>query len=297
MSNIETMESQYLGHLADLIEFGERKGDRTGTGTLSLFGHQMRADLRQGFPLLTTKKVFLKGIIHELLWLLSGSTNIGYLQEHGVYIWDEWASEKGDLGPVYGEQWRNYDGVDQIGQVMQLLTNDPDSRRIIVSAWNVGQLEDMALMPCHTLFQFNTVEMTDQERIKWANASGNHRHLNFNDFDHGGVPKRYLDCQLYQRSGDMFLGVPFNIASYALLTMMIAQQVNMVPRHFVHTLGDSHLYLNHIEQAKEQLSRAPCNVPKMQISARAADIFDYKYEDFQLVGYEPHSAITAEVAV
>jgi len=262
---------QYLELMRQVRDEGTRKGDRTGTGTLSLFGRQMRFDLREGFPLVTTKKVFLKGVIHELLWFLQGDTNIDYLHRHGVKIWDEWADASGDLGPIYGYQWRSWptpDGghVDQIAQVVEQIRTHPDSRRHIVSAWNVADVETMALPPCHTMFQFYV-------------ADGR------------------LSCQLYQRSGDLFLGVPFNIASYALLTMMVAQVTGYEPGDFVHTLGDVHLYSNHLEQADEQLSREPHPLPRMRLNPEVASIFDFTYDDFQLEGYQCHPAIKAPVAV
>jgi thymidylate synthase len=262
---------QYLDLLARIRHDGLRKGDRTGTGALSLFGAQMRFDLEDGFPLVTTKKLHVKSIIHELLWFLQGSTNVRYLNEHGVSIWDEWADENGELGPVYGRQWRSWptpDGrhIDQIANVVQGLKRDPDSRRHIVCAWNVGELDKMALPPCHCLFQFY-------------------------------VGDGRLSCQLYQRSADVFLGVPFNIASYALLTLMMAQVTGLKPGEFVHTFGDVHLYLNHIDQADEQLKRTPRTLPRMEINPEIASLFDFAYEDFKLIGYEPHPAIRAEVAV
>jgi thymidylate synthase len=262
---------QYLDLLAAIRDTGTRKGDRTGTGALSLFGRQMRFDLAQGFPLVTTKKLHVKSIIHELLWFLQGSTNVRYLNEHGVTIWDEWADENGELGPVYGRQWRSWptpDGrhIDQIAQLVERLKRDPDSRRHIVSAWNVGELDKMALPPCHCLFQFYV-------------ADGK------------------LSCQLYQRSADMFLGVPFNIASYALLTLMVAQVTGLEPGEFVHTFGDVHLYLNHFDQADEQLRRTPRVLPRMELNPEVRSLFDFVYEDFKLVGYDPHPAIHAKVAV
>ena len=262
---------QYLDLMRHVREHGVRKEDRTGTGTLSVFGHQMRFDLSEGFPVVTTKKLHLKSIIHELLWFLQGDTNIRYLNDNGVTIWDEWADEDGDLGPIYGYQWRSWpapDGrhIDQISQVVEQLRTNPDSRRIIVSAWNVGQLDEMALPPCHALFQFYV-------------ANGR------------------LSCQLYQRSADIFLGVPFNIASYALLTMMMAQVTGLQPGEFIHTLGDAHLYLNHLEQADEQLSRTPYPLPVMKLNPEVRDIFAFRYEDFELVGYEAHPHIKAPVAV
>ncbi len=261
----------YLDLMRDVLENGTAKEDRTGTGTLSVFGRQMRFDLGQGFPLVTTKKVHLKSIIHELLWFLRGETHIGYLNQNGVTIWDEWADENGELGPVYGAQWRSWptpDGgtIDQIHDVIERIRRDPDSRRLIVSAWNVAEIEHMALPPCHTLFQFYV-------------ADGR------------------LSCQLYQRSADLFLGVPFNIASYALLTMMVAQVTGLRPGEFVHTLGDAHLYRNHLEQAREQLSRSPYPPPTMRINPAVQSIDDFRFEDFELVGYQSHPAIKAPVAV
>jgi thymidylate synthase len=262
---------QYLDLMSHVRDNGTKKEDRTGTGTISVFGHQMRFDLNEGFPLVTTKKCHLKSIIHELLWFLSGDTNIKYLQENGVRIWNEWADEDGNLGPVYGYQWRNWpaaDGrhVDQISQIIDQITNNPDSRRIIVNAWNVAEIENMALPPCHMMFQFYV-------------ADGR------------------LSCQLYQRSADIFLGVPFNISSYALLTMMVAQVCDLAPGDFVHTLGDAHLYSNHMQQVAEQLSRKPFPLPVMKINPDVKSIFDFKFEDFELVGYEAHPHIKAVVAI
>ena len=262
---------QYLDLMSHVRDNGTKKEDRTGTGTISVFGHQMRFDLSEGFPLVTTKKCHLKSIIHELLWFLSGDTNIKYLQENGVRIWNEWADEDGNLGPVYGYQWRNWpaaDGrhLDQITQVIDQIKNNPDSRRIIVNAWNVAEIENMALPPCHMMFQFYV-------------ADGR------------------LSCQLYQRSADIFLGVPFNISSYALLTMMVAQVCDLAPGDFVHTLGDAHLYSNHLQQVDEQLSRKPFPLPVMKINPQVKSIFDFKFEDFELVGYEAHPHIKAAVAV
>ena len=261
----------YLELLRRVKDTGARKADRTGTGTLSLFGQQMRFDLSKGFPLVTTKKVHLRSVIGELLWFLRGETNVAWLREQGVTIWDEWADEQGELGPVYGKQWRAWpapDGhtIDQISQVVDQLRSNPDSRRIIVSAWNVGQLDQMALMPCHAFFQFY-------------------------------VADKKLSCQLYQRSADMFLGVPFNIASYALLTHMLAQQCDLDVGEFVWTGGDCHLYLNHLEQAELQLQREPLSPPTLRIRRRPASIFDYQYEDFEIVNYQFHPAIKAPVAV
>jgi thymidylate synthase len=262
---------QYLHLLSDIIENGTDKSDRTGTGTRSLFGRQIRFDLNDGFPLVTTKKVHLKSIIYELLWFLKGETNIAYLKEHGVSIWDEWADEQGELGPVYGKQWRSWAGangqtVDQISWLINEIRRNPDSRRLIVSAWNVAELPNMALMPCHALFQFYV-------------ADGR------------------LSCQLYQRSADVFLGVPFNIASYALLTLMVAQVCGLQPGEFVHTFGDVHLYSNHFEQAGLQLSRTPFPLPTMKLNPNVKDIFDFQYEDFTLENYQAHPAIRAQVAV
>lgn len=262
---------QYLDLLQRIVNEGTRKEDRTGTGTLSVFGHQMRFNLEEGFPLLTTKKLHLKSIIHELLWFLKGDTNVKYLQENGVRIWNEWADENGELGPVYGHQWRswpNYNGghVDQMQDIVNALKNNPDSRRMIVSAWNVAEVDQMALPPCHCLFQFYV-------------ANGK------------------LSLQLYQRSADTFLGVPFNIASYALLTMMMAQVSGLKPGDFIHTTGDTHLYLNHLEQAKEQLKRTPRTLPRMVINPNVTSIFDFKYDDFTLEGYDPLPHIKAEVSV
>ena len=262
---------QYLDLLDLVLHQGIERDDRTGTGTKSIFGHQMRFDLGQGFPVLTTKKLHLKSIIHELLWFLKGETNIAYLKEHGVSIWDEWADEKGELGPVYGSQWRSWptpDGrkIDQIALLVKALKSNPHSRRHVVSAWNPAQVEDMALPPCHCLFQFYV-------------ADGK------------------LSCQLYQRSADVFLGVPFNIASYALLTLMLAQVTELEPGDFVHTFGDVHLYLNHVEQAKTQLSRQPKTLPTMQINKSVKDLFAFKYEDFELLDYQPAPHIKAPVAV
>lgn len=257
--------------LNHVLKHGHKKEDRTGTGTLSVFGYQMRFDLAEGFPLLTTKKVHLKSIIHELLWFLQGSTNIKYLKDNGVSIWDEWADEQGNLGPVYGYQWRNWpkpDGthIDQIAQVVDSIKKNPDSRRLIVSAWNVADVDQMKLPPCHAFFQFYV-------------ADGK------------------LSCQLYQRSADIFLGVPFNIASYAILTMMVAQVCDLKLGDFVHTLGDAHIYLNHLDQVNEQLSRAPRALPTMRINPEVKDIFDFKFEDFTLEHYDPYPAIKAPVAV
>ena len=262
---------QYLDLMQHVLETGTPKSDRTGTGTLSVFGHQMRFDLAQGFPLLTTKKLHLKSIVYELLWFLKGDTNVQYLKEHGVSIWDEWADERGELGPIYGKQWRAWPGpdgrpIDQISRTIDLIRRNPDSRRIVVNAWNVGELEQMSLTPCHALFQF------------W-------------------VGDGKLSCQLYQRSADVFLGVPFNIASYALLTHMFAQQCDLAAGDFIWTGGDCHLYLNHLDQADEQLQRSPLPLPRLAIKRKPPSIFEYEFEDFQLLNYQAHPSIKAPIAV
>lgn len=262
---------QYLQLLDTILRDGISKNDRTGVGTRSIFGYQMRFDLLNGFPLLTTKKLHLRSIIYELLWFLRGETNVAYLKEHGVSIWDEWADENGDLGPVYGHQWRSWQAangtsVDQISWLINEIKNNPDSRRLIVNSWNVGEIDKMALPPCHAIFQFYV-------------ANGE------------------LSCQLYQRSADVFLGVPFNIASYALLLMMVAQVTQLKPRYFIHTLGDAHLYNNHLEQAQLQLSRTPRNLPQMLVNDQVKSIFDFEYQDFQLENYDPYPHIKAEVAI
>lgn len=262
---------QYLDLMRHVLEHGIKKSDRTGTGTLSVFGFQSRYNLQQGFPLVTTKKLHLRSIIYELLWFLRGDTNTKYLKDNGVNIWDEWASDSGDLGPVYGAQWRSWpsangNSIDQISRIIEQIKNSPDSRRIIVSAWNVGELDNMALPPCHAFFQFYV-------------ADGK------------------LSCQLYQRSADIFLGVPFNIASYALLTMMVAQVTGLKAGEFIHTLGDAHLYLNHLDQAREQLSREPGKLPTMTLNPQRDSVFDFSFEDFSLTHYEPHPHIKAPVAV
>ena len=262
---------QYLELLQHVLEHGDEKSDRTGTGTLSVFGYQMRFDLNEGFPLVTTKKVHLKSIVHELLWFLQGSTNVKYLQENGVRIWNEWADEQGELGPVYGKQWRSWpkadgDTIDQITQVIDQIKSNPDSRRLIVNAWNVGQLDDMALPPCHMMFQFY-------------------------------VANNKLSCQLYQRSADLFLGVPFNIASYALLTHMVAAQCNLKVGEFIWTGGDCHLYSNHLQQVKLQLSRTPLPLPQLVLNPDISSIFDYCYEDIIVTNYQSHSALKGAVAV
>lgn len=262
---------QYLDFLSDILQAGARKGDRTGTGTISVFGRQMRFDLGAGFPLVTTKKLHLRSIVHELLWFLSGDTNVGYLHEHGVTIWDEWADAAGDLGPIYGRQWRSWptaDGrhIDQISQLLGQLRSEPDSRRLIVSAWNVAELDEMALAPCHALFQFYVA---------------------------GGR----LSCQLYQRSADAFLGVPFNIASYALLTHMLADQSGLQPGEFVWTGGDCHIYLNHIAAVETQIAREPFSPPRLRLNRRPPSLFEYTFEDFSILDYECHPAIKAPIAV
>ncbi len=267
----EERMKQYLDLCKHILHNGTEKEDRTGTGTISTFGYQMRFDLQEGFPLVTTKKLHLKSIIHELLWFLKGDTNIKYLQENGVRIWNEWADENGDLGPVYGYQWRSWptpdgESIDQIANLIEQIKHNPDSRRLIVSAWNVANVDSMALPPCHTMFQFYV-------------ANGK------------------LSCQLYQRSADVFLGVPFNIASYALLTMMVAQVCDLEPGEFIHTLGDAHIYSNHIEQVNLQLEREPKKLPKMKLNKEVTSIFDFKYEDFTLVDYEAHPHIKGVVSV
>lgn len=262
---------QYLDLLSDVLENGTKKADRTGTGTISVFGRQMRFDLRRGFPATTTKQLYVKGVIHELLWFLQGSTNIKYLKDHGVGIWDSWADENGELGPVYGAQWRHWDApdgsyIDQISEVVEQIGSNPDSRRLLVSAWNVAHIDEMRLPPCHCLFQFYVAESK-------------------------------LSCQLYQRSADLFLGVPFNIASYSLLTMMIAQVTGLEPGDFIHTFGDVHIYINHLEQVRTQLAREPRPLPRMLLNPKVSSIFDFKYEDFTLTDYNPHPAIRAPIAV
>jgi thymidylate synthase len=262
---------QYLDLCERILNEGHDKSDRTGTGTISVFGHQMRFDLKEGFPLLTTKKLHIRSIIYELLWFLNGDTNVKYLQENGVRIWNEWADENGDLGPVYGHQWRSWPGkngetVDQISRLMDMIKASPDSRRLMVTAWNPADIDDMALPPCHCLFQF---------------------------YVNGGK----LSCQLYQRSADVFLGVPFNIASYALLTHMVAHAAGLEPGDFIHTLGDAHIYKNHIEQVNEQLTRTPRRLPQLKIERNVSSIFDYRFEDFSIDGYDPHPHIKGEVSV
>ncbi|MLM10761.1 thymidylate synthase [Salmonella enterica subsp. enterica] len=342
---------QYLALMQDILDNGVVKKDRTGVGTLSVFGRQLRFDLKEGFPLVTTKKVHLKSIIHELLWFLNGDTNVKYLQENGVKIWNAWSDEEGNLGPVYGKQWREWrdckvvechdvrrtqqlmqrgykyignmkeDGTtylvyekahDQISKVIQQLREDPDSRRIIVSAWNVGDLDDMALNPCHNYFQFYTTEMTLLERLDWYEVNEpekfasapliNHEDIDDEErlhetLDREGIPRRKLSCFYMMRSNDYLLGAPFNVASYALLTHMIAQQLNMVPDELVYSGVDVHLYSNHLEQAKLQLTREPYPLPKLVIKRKPGSIFDYKYEDFELIGYQSHDTIKAPIAV
>ena len=273
---------QYLTLLENIISTGLSKTDRTGTGTRSLFGYQMRFNLQKGFPLVTTKKLHLKSIIYELLWFLKGDTNIKYLNDHGVHIWDEWADENGELGPVYGKQWRQWAGrnsedqaIDQLSNVIEQIKKNPDSRRLIVSAWNVSELPDMALMPCHALFQFYVIPPDDKTQES----------------------KGQLSCQLYQRSADFFLGVPFNIASYALLTLMVAQVCELAPGEFIHTFGDVHLYNNHLDQAKLQLTRTPYKMPTMKLNPAIKNIFDFTFEDFTLENYQHHPHIKAAVAV
>jgi len=261
----------YQDLLRHILDHGIRKSDRTGTGTISVFGHQMRFDLGEGFPLVSTKKLHIQSIIHELLWFLKGDTNVAYLQEHGVRIWNEWADAEGNLGPVYGHQWRSWSGadgatIDQVSLAVKTIRNNPDSRRIIISAWNVADLDKMALAPCHCLFQFYVVDGK-------------------------------LSCQLYQRSADVFLGVPFNIASYALLTLMMAQVCDLQPGHFVHTFGDAHIYLDHLEQVQEQLSREPRNLPELKINPEVKDIFSFRFKDFELLNYHPYPHIAARVSV
>lgn len=297
--------TQYLDLIVDIIENGTSKEDRTGTGTISVFGRQMRFNLKNGFPILTTKKIHMKSVIHELLWMISGNTNIKYLKDNGVSIWDEWADEHGDLGPVYGHQWRSweyldhvsssgdsiickYEYYDQLQKAIDLLKNDPDSRRIIVSSWNPPALSEMALPPCHMMFQFYTRELSLEEKKAFAS------NLEEDDCD---IPTRALSCQLYQRSVDTFLGLPFNISSYALLTKMIAKITNMIPDDFVWTGGDCHIYSNHIEQCKLQLGREPKLLPTLKIHGDQKNINDFKYEDFELLNYTSYPSIKASIAV
>nr|WP_156507107.1 thymidylate synthase [Comamonas thiooxydans] len=289
---MKNYDYQYEELLSEVRDFGRVKSDRTGTGTRSVFGHQMRFDLTDSFPLITTKKVHLQSVITELLWFLRGDTNVKFLQDNDCRIWNEWADKEGDLGPVYGKQWRSWDigggfAIDQIKGAIELLQNDPDSRRIIVSAWNVADLQKMALMPCHVMFQFYTEELSDDERDAYAAKHPGQK-----------VPERRLSCQLYQRSADLFLGVPFNIASYSLLTLMMAEQVGMAPGEFIWTGGDCHVYSTHFAQVDEQISRAaPCDYPTMKLVNKPASIFEYTHENFVLEGYDPAPAIKAKVAV
>ena len=314
------MENAYLGLLQDVLQNGTHKDDRTGTGTLSVFGRQIRCNLQDGFPAITTKKLFFKGVIAELLWFLKGSTNVSWLQEQNVHIWDAWADSQGELGPVYGKQWRSWthydtvgpDGlevltqkrdIDQLESAIWALKYNPDSRRMLVSAWNVGELSRMALEPCHVLFQFYTRPLTLEQRHDIAVRRGVPGVWSWTEaereqaLNQAQVPTRALDCQLYQRSADLFLGVPFNIASYALLTHMVAQVTGLEPGEYVHTFGDAHIYLNHLEQVREQLSRAPRDLPTLWVNPDIRDIDGFSLEDFKLDGYYPHPAITAPIAV
>jgi len=325
MASVEEIHNmdQYQALLGQILESGTVKGDRTGTGTKSIFGHQMRFDLTKSFPLVTAKRIHFKSVVHELLWMLSGFTNVQPLQRAGVTIWDEWADENGDLGPVYGKQWRSWttykpcigggfhqDSIDQIGGVVAELKRNPDSRRLIVSAWNPADLDQMALAPCHCLFQFNTRPMTQDQRVaelirrqnighKWNVASFKAQYPQSTEvvLDSYDVPSRYLDCQLYQRSADVFLGVPFNIASYALMTHMIAEVTGMVAGDFVWTGGDVHLYANHFEQARTLLEREPREPPQIRLTPGVKDLLGFRYEDIVLEKYDPHPAIAAPVAV
>lgn len=320
-------EQQYLDLLQHILDNGTEKGDRTGTGTISIFGHQMRFDLSKGFPLLTTKRVWLKGVIHELLWIISGNTNIKYLTDNNVNIWNEWADENGDLGPVYGQQWRswfvddNCDPIDQLTEVIEAIKNNPNSRRHIVTAWNPGVIDQMALPPCHCFFQFyveeglfsdgtwfdkgtkvELLENFDNQKGAPGPGSGLYRGYRNGSIDeevclHEEFKKGKLSCQLYQRSADVFLGVPFNIASYSLLTMMVAQVCDLEPGEFVHTFGDVHIYKNHLDQVKTQLERDPYPFPTMKINPEIKDIDSFKYEDFEIVDYKCHPTIKAPVAV
>ncbi len=298
---------QYKELVKKIVEEGTPKRDRTGTGTKSIFGHQMRFNLKDGFPLVTLKNTYWKGVVHELLWFLKGDTNTKYLVDNNVHIWNEWANENGDLGPVYGKQWvdwggrktngfiefenNNYDehikGINQVQQVIDTLKTNPDSRRMIVSAWNVGELDKMALMPCHAFFQFYTRELSMSEKEEWCRNNDNHM----------DCPMRAVSLQLYQRSCDTFLGLPFNIASYSLLLMMVAQEVNMIPEEFVWTGGDVHLYGNHKEQVEELLTREPKPLPTVKLNPEVKSVFDFTYEDIELIGYDPHPSIKAPVAV
>jgi thymidylate synthase len=307
----DSVDTQYEDYLRHLLKFGVHKADRTKTGTISVFGMQMRWNLQKGFPLITTKRIFTKAVIIELLWFLKGSSNVQFLHDNNVAIWDEWANAEGELGPVYGVQWRTWPNVksdtgytDQIAQAIELLKTNPDSRRILVSAWNVTDLDSMALMPCHVMFQFYTTELTVQEReqiykqsgrVHWTESESETSLIQ--DYDECCIPRRRLSCQLYQRYVDSVLGLPFNIASYALLTHMIAQQCNMVVGDFVWTGGDCHIYDNHKEQVEEQLSRKPFPFPKLKIKRNPESIDGYKLEDFEFVGYQHHPAIKAPIAV
>lgn len=301
-----SIDTQYEDFLRDVHVTGCFKTDRTGTGTASVFGRQMRWNLQHGFPLVTTKKIFMKAVILELLWFLKGETNTKFLTDNGVTIWDEWADHNGELGPVYGYQWRSWTNsnshtgaTDQIAEAIKLLKTDPDSRRILVSAWNVSELQQMALMPCHAMFQFYTTELTWNERldllkVRFPEYMGVRSHEKFDGYD---IPRRRLSCQLYQRSADIFLGVPFNIASYAILTHMIAQQCNMVVGDFIWTGGDCHIYANHTEQVEEQLSRSPYPFPQIEFKRKPASIDDYTLDDFVLINYQHHPAIKAPIAI
>lgn len=301
---------QYLDLLKYIMENGTEKSDRTGTGTKSIFGTQMRFNLQEGFPLVTTKKVHFKSVVHELIWLLSGNTNIKYLQDNGIKIWDEWADENGNLGPVYGKQWRKWHNqIDQIKNVIEQIKTNPESRRLIVTAWNPTEIDQMALAPCHCFFQFNCRPMTWEQRINSItthevsygnnNDFSNSKNIEtlYKELDNLGIPKYYLDCQLYMRSNDIFLGCPFNIASYALLTHMIAQVTNTVAGELVYTGGDSHIYSNHYDQVKLQLTREPYSLPKIKLNPHIKNIDDFKYEDIELIDYKCHPTIKAPVAV
>jgi thymidylate synthase len=297
---------QYIELLEDILENGTDKGDRTGTGTRSVFGRQIRFNLREGFPLVTTKKTHLRSIIHELLWFVRGRTDIKYLQDNGVTIWDEWVKEDGSIGPGYGFQWRNFGGVDQLSEVIESLKKNPDSRRLIVSAWNPPEITEMALPPCHMMFQYNTRPMSESERRQeaykirpekeWKGNTGLPWMYTSEEMDELKIPSRFLDLQMYQRSVDSALGLPFNISSYALLLMMTAQVVNMVPGDFVWTGGDTHIYLNHLEGVKEQVAREPYSLPTMEINPRE-NMWDYEYEDFVLKNYEHHPHIKFDISV
>jgi thymidylate synthase len=297
---------KYLDMLQHILDKGVKKSDRTGTGTISVFGYQERFNMQDGFPLLTTKKMHIKSVLRELLWFIRGDTNIKYLNDHGVTIWDEWADERGNLGPIYGAQWRGWDGFDQLGWVIDRIKEAPDCRRQIVSAWNVSELDMMALHPCHILFQFWSRELSLQERLQWAADNGHdvHRPKSSEEADavdawltSRGVPERALSMQMYQRSCDTFLGVPFNIASFALLLHMVAQCVNMIPEDFVHTYGDLHIYLNHIDQVELQLSREPHSLPELWLNPDVTKIDDFRFEDIEVRGYTSHKTIKAPISV